>query len=189
MRYDPDTADAFLKMADKTEERFVLFYETYSPIAYTIALKLLKNEKDAEDVVQEVFIEIFQTPGQYDGQRGSVRAWVAVKTRSRCLDRLRKKEETVKDEIEIESKEQLEEDVLRRIEWEKTKTFLSKLPERQRQAVIGNYLYDQSHAQLSEKLNKPLGTVKSWVRQGLRGLRKQWFEERSRGKDKDKYDV
>ncbi|WP_051302413.1 RNA polymerase sigma factor [Salibacterium aidingense] len=189
MRHDLESADEFLTRQEKNEESFARFYEAYSPFVNTIALKLLKNEKDAEDLVQEVFIEVYQQSHQFNPSRGSVRSWIAVKTRSRCLDRLRKRAEVVKEDIEIESKERLEDEVVKQMEWEKTKTFLARLPEKQKNALIGNYLYEQSHAQLAAAMKKPLGTVKSWVRQGLRSLQKQWSEEGAKREDQDKYDL
>ncbi|SFP86475.1 RNA polymerase sigma factor [Salibacterium halotolerans] len=189
MKYDREAADEFLTQKDKNEERFICFYEAYSPLIYTIALKLLKDEKDAEDLVQEVCIEIYRYPHQFDPERGSVRSWVAVKARSRCMDRLRKRSEVVKEDIEVESTEQIEEEVVKKLEWEKTKRMLSRLPEKQKNAVIGNYLYDQSHAQLASSMKKPLGTVKSWVRQGIQSLQKQWFDDGSKKKSRDKHDL
>lgn len=74
-----------------SKEAFAQFYDEYVEFVFRIALNTIDDRQEAEDVCHDVFLEVYQKPESYDPARGSVAAWLAVKTRSRCLDRLRKK--------------------------------------------------------------------------------------------------
>ncbi|MBO8163356.1 MAG: sigma-70 family RNA polymerase sigma factor [Brevibacillus sp.] len=175
---------------------FEAFYEQYAPLVLHIAQRVIGDRMEAEDVCHDIFLEVWKKAGQFDPNRGSVEAWLAVKARSRSLDRLRRKRrvvvETVPDsrlEHQLETATP-EEHVLCRLDREALRSALGKLPEPQRRAIHGMYYEAQTHRELSEKMNRPLGTIKSLVRYGIGNIRKQlsqlgWLEPSGGAKKHD----
>jgi len=158
-------------------EAFAQFYERYAPLVYQIALRITGDQMEAEDLCHDIFVEVYRTAGQYQASRGSVEAWLAVKTRSRGLDRLRRRKRQVAiDPVQLPSKAAVvtpEEAVLHKLTRESVRDALIRLPEAQRQAVCGLYLESQTQQQLADRMGRPLGTIKSLIRYGLNNVRKQ----------------
>lgn len=173
---------------------FDLFYEEYVDFVFQIALPIVGDYKEAEDVTHDVFLEVFEKARQYNPKKGSIKAWLAVKTKSRSIDRLRKKKPLLVNKLEgLFEKEDKGADifVLNEIEHSIIQEALNELPEEQREAIIRSYFNGESHREIAEKMKKPLGSVKSLIRYGINNLRKQktlvhWAES-SGGGDKNGY--
>jgi len=168
---------------------FDQFYERYVPFIYHIALKMLGDPMEAEDISHDVVLEILKKIDQYDPGRGSLESWLAVRTKSRCLDRIRKHSRHAWDPIDVaqysldrqQSTLSTEEKVLANMESEVIRKAIRQIPKDQQSALIGAYYKAQTQKELSETMNRPLGTVKSLIRYGLNNLRKQlnhlgWIE-------------
>ncbi|CCQ94142.1 RNA polymerase, sigma-24 subunit, ECF subfamily [[Clostridium] ultunense Esp] len=165
---------------------FQQFYEEYSPFLYQISLKMLHDPMEAEDLTHDLFIEVMERIHQYDPERGSFQAWLAVLSRSRSLDRLRKKKPLLVEDIgelyrSQASAERTEEKAIRRLEQEMAEEAIHRLPDLQRQAIERFYFGSKTHQELAEELGRPLGTIKSLLRYGLKNVRKQlsqvgWLE-------------
>ncbi len=152
------------------------FYENYISFVLHIALKVLGDQMEAEDIGHDIFLEIYQKPHEYNADRGSVKAWLAVKTRNRCIDRLRKRQPVLINKLELlDTKDAIQTEmcVLRKLEKDILLDALKYIPEKQREVIYGAYFEDKTQRELANSLNKPLGTVKSMVRYGLNNLRKQ----------------
>lgn len=169
------------EIAEGSVSAFGRFYDAYASMVYRIALQMTKDATEAEDLCQEVFLEVMDKADQYDPGRGSVEAWLAVRTRSRAVDRLRKRrraaetewsEELLQEVRGAEDQETVELSVLRRLEVEQVKRALHALPPLQRMAVYGCYVEQLSHREMAELMKRPLGTVKSLIRYGLRNVRR-----------------
>jgi RNA polymerase sigma-70 factor (ECF subfamily) len=132
---------------------------------------------EAEDLCHDIFVEVIDNPSQYDPARGSLEAWLAVKTKSRCLDRLRKKQTQKQKWTKLLSPlhqgESLEEQVVTKWQAEMLHHAMEKIPAPQKRAVLGLYFQEKTQRELAEKMQRPLGTVKSLIRYGLNNLRKQ----------------
>ncbi|MBR8658330.1 MAG: hypothetical protein DF221_11705 [Brevibacillus sp.] len=156
------------------------FYERYAAFVYRIALRMLHDPMEAEDLCHDIFLEAYRTAAQYDRQRGSVEAWLAVKTRSRCMDRLRRIQASQQREQTAATHQlqddSVEESVLAKLERETVRNVLNRIPEAQRQAVYGAYFQAKTHRELAEIMARPIGTIKSLIRYGLHNLRKQLAE-------------
>lgn len=177
------------EIAEGSVSAFGRFYDAYAPMVYRIALQMTKDALEAEDLCQEVFLEVMDKADQYDPGRGSVEAWLAVRTRSRAVDRLRKRrravetewsEELLQEARGAEDQETVELSVLRRLEAEQVKRALHALPPLQRMAVYGCYVEQLSHREMSELMKRPLGTVKSLIRYGLKNVRRLLEQDASR---------
>lgn len=169
--------DAHLLMAitNGCEPSFDQFYNKYAPFVLHIARSILADSLEAEDVTHDIFLDIYEKPHQYNAKRGSVKAWIAVKTRNLCIDRLRKKKPLLVQKLELidhEADVYTELSVLLQIEKEILLKALQQLPKKQREVIYAAYFKGKTQVELAEKLNRPLGTIKSLVRYGLRNLQK-----------------
>ncbi|WP_163539522.1 sigma-70 family RNA polymerase sigma factor [Gracilibacillus sp. YIM 98692] len=164
------------QMADGHKHAFDLFYQKFHRYVFQIALKILSNREEAEDICHDVFLEIYQKPHQFNDKRGSVKAWIAVKTRSRAIDRLRKKSDVLANKLEdilTNSSPAADEFVLKSMESNELRAALKLLPEEQQQAIYYMYFEHFTQREIALKMDRPLGSVKSFVRYGLQHLRKQ----------------
>jgi RNA polymerase sigma-70 factor (ECF subfamily) len=156
---------------------FERFYERYADLVYRIALLRTKDPIEAEDVCHDVFLEVLNNPEQYDPSRGSIEAWLAVKTKSRSLDRLRRRQRVQLVNWEKAGSWALAEDamddqVLVRLEAERVRRALQAIPPSQQRVLVGAYFEERTHRELAETLGRPLGTVKTMIRSGLQQLRR-----------------
>lgn len=185
---DDDLYKALRAMCEGSTEAFDLIYAKFAPLVMQIASRLLADRMEAEDICHDVFLEILRRGASYDPNRGTMTAWIAVITRSRCLDRMRVRSRWQHtDEVEEErmtSPELTEELVIHRLQQQDLQGALTALPSEQMQAVVSSYFSEHTQRQMSETWNVPLGTVKSWVRYGLSNLRKQ-MEKRGWARETD----
>ena len=161
-------------------DRFHSTYLELRPTALRVAISVLGDEQAAEDVVQEVFLQLWQRPDAYDPARGSLRTYVAMITRSRAVDRWRAKaahEAAVRragGELRVlpQASESCVEPVIRRDRRRLALSALETLPADQRQAVLLSAI-GLSASEIAASADLPLGTAKSRVRLGLAKARAQ----------------
>ena len=155
------------------EQAMARLYERYSPIVYSVALRVLGNAEAAEDTLQEVFMQIWRSPDLFDATRGSLPGWLAVITRNRAIDSLRKRrpEANITDVVVC-----VEPDLVRGADWGralgKIQGALQSMPPPQRSALEMAFFEGLSHHEIAEKTGEPLGTIKTRIRAGLQTLRK-----------------
>jgi RNA polymerase sigma-70 factor, ECF subfamily len=148
-------------------------YERYSGIVYGVALRVLGDTGAAEDVLQEVFLQLWRNPQAFDPNRGKLATWLAVIARNRAIDHLRKR--PLEDDIEdlpISTGVNLENEAARRLAVDKIRGVLSRLPQEQRRALEMAFFEGMTHTEIASKTGDPLGTIKTRIRAGLLALRK-----------------
>jgi RNA polymerase sigma-70 factor (ECF subfamily) len=148
-------------------------YDDHARRAMAIAMRVLRNEPEAEDVVQETFLEIWRRADQFDMERGGAAAWVVTITRSRAIDRLRstgtssRAIETASGTL-IPSAELLpSEHAERRRDELRVAEAMGSLPPEQRQAIELAYFEGLSQSEIASRTGSPLGTVKMRVKLAL----------------------
>jgi RNA polymerase sigma-70 factor (ECF subfamily) len=148
-------------------------YGRYSGIVYGVALRVLGSTAAAEDVLQEVFLQLWRNPQAFDSDRGKLAPWLAVIARNRAIDLLRKRpmEEDI-DELPISTGVNLEDEASERMAIDKVRGVLTQLPAEQRKALEMAYFEGMTHTEIAAKMGDPLGTVKTRIRYGLMALRK-----------------
>jgi RNA polymerase sigma-70 factor (ECF subfamily) len=148
-------------------------YDRYSGVVYGVALRVLASTTAAEDVVQEVFLQLWRNPQSFDANRGRLAPWLAVIARNRAIDLLRKRpmEDDI-DEMPISTGVNLEDEASRRLAVEKIRVVLGQLPQDQRKALEMAFFEGMTHSEIAGKTGDPLGTVKTRIRTGLLALRK-----------------
>ncbi|WP_206098289.1 RNA polymerase sigma factor [Paenibacillus ihbetae] len=175
-------AEWLAEIADGSAAAFGRFYDNYAQMVYRLALTMTKDPADAEDLCQDIFMEVLHKADQYDPDRGSVEAWLAVRTRSRAMDRLRRKqrmtvcdwnEEELPEPILFSERESVEVAALRRVELDQVKEALRAIPPLQRMAVYGSYVEQLSHREMADMMKRPVGTIKSLIRYGIHNVRRR----------------
>jgi RNA polymerase sigma-70 factor, ECF subfamily len=155
------------------ESAMAEMYDRYSGIVYGVALRVLGSTTSAEDVLQEVFLQLWRNPQAFDADRGRLAPWLAVIARNRSIDLLRKRpmEEDI-DELPISTGVNLEDEASERIAIDKVRGVLAQLPPEQRKTLEMAYFEGLTHTEIAGKTGEPLGTVKTRIRYGLLALRK-----------------
>jgi len=165
------------QIARGDREAFSRFYDRYAPLVFTFAMRLLRVRSEAEDLLQEVFLQVWRQAGSYSEERGSPEAWLITITRSRGIDRLRSirrrdKSFVAMDESsggeagwkqesgEVESEAKL-----------LVQGPLARLPEAQQRVLEMAYFDGLTQTEIAARLGQPLGTVKTRMRDGLEQLR------------------
>lgn len=156
-------------------------YDLTSALLFGLALRVVRNREWAEDVVQESYLTVWRSAGDYRASLSPPMAWMGLVVRSRALDHLRRRvaervdrtqelDEVLADTLEGDAPNPLDE-VQASQQARALHRCLQLLEVRQRQVLSLAYLRDLSHHELAEQLSLPLGTVKTWIRRGLIQLR------------------
>jgi RNA polymerase sigma-70 factor (ECF subfamily) len=147
-------------------------YDRSSTVVYGIALRVLQDAAAAEDVLQDIFLQLWRKPDAFDSSRGSLGAWLAVIARHRAIDRLRQRRpETDLEEVVIAGGTDLRDETERSLVIEKVRSVLAEMNPDQRKALELAYFEGLTHSEIAEKTGEPLGTIKTRIRSGLQTLR------------------
>ncbi len=159
---------------------FEALYDGYHRLVFGIGLRMLGDPSLAEDLTQNVFMKVWSAPDAFRG--GSFVAWVSRVARNRALDTLRAK--AVRSEAEIPADLPLEgaldDDVFARLDAQRVRDALAKLPPEQRALIELGFFGGVTHQELAKRTDTPLGTVKTRIRSGLRRMRDALGERVSR---------
>jgi RNA polymerase sigma-70 factor (ECF subfamily) len=168
-----DDAALIARMRAGDQSAMADVYDRYSGVVYGVALRVLANTTAAEDVVQEIFLQLWRNPQSFDAERGRLAPWLAVIARNRAIDHLRKRptEDSI-DELPISTGVDLESDSGQKLAIEKVRGVLAQLPAEQRKALELAYFEGMTHSEIAGKTGEPLGTIKTRIRTGLLALRK-----------------
>ncbi|WP_261625084.1 sigma-70 family RNA polymerase sigma factor [Nesterenkonia marinintestina] len=175
---DP-SGDLLRRIRGGDESAFEDLYRSQGRVLLACILRIVRNRSLAEEVLQDVFAEVWTRCAGFDPDRGTGRAWLVTLSRRRAVDRVR----AVQSQQDRDFAEGVKEvhtdgtdvhtEVVAHMESVRTVTALRELPEDQARAIALAYYQDMSHREISEHLQVPLGTVKSRVRDGMARLRAQ----------------
>jgi RNA polymerase sigma-70 factor (ECF subfamily) len=166
--------DMLVLVAGGDRAAFRALYAKAGPKLYAICLRMMRTKDQADDVFQEAFVKVWERSWQFDPEKGDALAWLATVTRHCALDRMRR---MPKNHVEIDASvaheidsgtASYQPDVL---EARGLRLCLDDLREEHRHAVVLAYVHGLTHEELSERMGKPLGTIKSWVKRGLEQLK------------------
>lgn len=148
-------------------------FDRYSKVVYSVALRVLRDPAAAEDVLQEVFMQIWRNPTSFIATRGSLGGWLAVVSRNRSIDGLRRKRPTESvDDMALASNYNLANEAERNNMMEKARSVIHLLPMEQRKTLEMAFFDGLTHSEIAEMTGDPLGTVKTRIRSALTTLRK-----------------
>jgi RNA polymerase sigma-70 factor (ECF subfamily) len=171
-------------IAKRDRQSFDLFYDRYAQIIFNLCIRILRDESEAEDVMQEIFVQIWRDAERFDRTRASVKTWLFTIARSRSLDRYRSRK-TIRKRIEEGSEEDLHqiassEDVQDTTIMQKyVSNALNQISKEQRLVLELSYYEGLTQEEIAERLGEPLGTIKSRIRAALIKLRSLFSGEKS----------
>jgi RNA polymerase sigma-70 factor, ECF subfamily len=174
----PDNPIALLQqIAGGDRDAFRRFYDRYASLAFTFALRLLGSRSDADDLLQEVFLQVWRQAQSYSPERGSPEAWLITMTRSRGIDTLRsmrrRRMSPLSPDVPVgaDSGAQVEPPTQATEAKLTVQGILARLPETQRMVLELAYFDGLTQSEIATRLAEPLGTVKTRMRAGLERLR------------------
>lgn len=148
-------------------------YDRYSSIVYSVALRVLQDTGIAEDVLQDIFMQLWRNPGAFDSSRGNMAAWLAVIARNRAIDALRRrKPQDDIDDVVVSVEPDMASQADRSQAMQKVRGIMESMPQAQRSALELAYFEGLSHTEIAAKTGEALGTIKTRIRTGLLCLRK-----------------
>jgi len=148
-------------------------FERYGSMVYSVALRVLKDPGHAEDVMQDVFFNLWENPRSFVSSRGSLGAWLLVVARNRAIDALRRRKPSDPvDEVVLPAKTNLASDVERNTIMEKVRLVMNGLPPDQQKSLQLAFFEGLSHSEIAAQTGDPLGTVKTRIRTALISVRK-----------------
>jgi RNA polymerase sigma-70 factor (ECF subfamily) len=175
---DPTIAVQLIeKVANQDRDAFSQLYDRFSTLVFTLALRMLRVRSDAEDLLQEVFVQVWRQAQNYSAARGSPEAWIINIARSRAIDKIRSIRRMEKnfvltdDPARAESGENVEASAAESEAKLTMNSALANLPEAQRKVLELAYFDGLTQTEIAEHLAEPLGTVKTRMRSGIQRLR------------------
>ena len=171
------SAHLIQQVVNKDRAAFSQLYDRFSSLVFTLALRMLRARSDAEDLLQEVFVQVWRQAANYSEDRGSPEAWIINIARSRAIDKLRSIRRMERsfvltdDPARAESSENVESNVAESETRLTMNSALANLPEAQRKVLELAYFDGLTQTEIADRLAEPLGTVKTRMRSGIHRLR------------------
>jgi RNA polymerase sigma-70 factor (ECF subfamily) len=163
-----------------------ILYERTHRLVFTLSLRITCCRETAEEVMLDVFHDVWRRAGEYDAAGGTVIGWILIQARSRALDRLRhdKRQKRVNpfpdDPLASQPASDSNSAVEQRDRFRQLRSAIGTLSAEERSAIEAAYLSEMSHVEVAARLNQPLGTIKTRIRSGIQKLRRMmdadWVE-------------
>jgi RNA polymerase sigma-70 factor (ECF subfamily) len=163
------------RVVQRDESALAALYDRYSGLVYSEALRILRDKGAAEEILQDIFYQVWRTAEKFDRSRGSLPGWLVVVTRNRAISRLRRRGGRTEEELsenEVSFPFNLETAAAQNQLLERVKSAMAEMPEGQREAINLAFFEGMTHSEIASKTGEPLGTVKTRIRTALDVLRK-----------------
>lgn len=174
----PNDAALMDRLVQRDSSALEALYDRYGRQVYSLVLRILQQAANAEEVLQDVFLQLWKNAHRYESSRGPLGPWLFTMARHRALDTLRlkgEKQRHLEGELDFRdmacpapNPEMLAD---RESRAARVRSVMSALPERQRRAIELAYFEGLTHSEIAAAMSEPLGTVKSWIRNGLLRLK------------------
>ena len=182
---EPQGSDQSLirRVVDGDEAALAALYDRYSGVVYAVASRILRDPGGAEEVLQDIFFQLWRTASQFDFARGSLPGWLLVTARHRAIDRLRRRGASGQSGQGVQARHDdppgepvalgmdLESRAAQAEAMAKVSGALGGLPENQRQALELAYFEGLTHTEIANRTGEPLGTVKTRLRSAVQALK------------------
>ena len=175
-------ADVIRRIRTGDRAAFLEFYDRYAPLLLSVAARVLGDRREAEDVLQDVFTQIWHKSSGYDAELGTLSSWAVTLTRNKAIDRVRAstRRRRLIEEIAVSSDQSEEapaasanELLYGRERAEQIRAALNELSADQRQVIELAFFAGLSQSEIAQRLEQPLGTIKARIRRGMLRLREQ----------------
>lgn len=174
---DVDDASLLRSIQRGEEDGVAALYDRYSGIAYGLACRITNDATAAEDVVQDAFVSVWKQARRFDAERGQVRSWLLTIVHHRAVDAVRKRagrpeRALLEGPEEFVATEGRPEEIAEwTLESEAIREAVVRIPDDQRRTVEMAYFMGMTHVEIAQRMDVPLGTVKSRLRIGLEKMR------------------
>jgi RNA polymerase sigma-70 factor (ECF subfamily) len=173
---DDEARDLIEQMAGGHRPALEQLYDRHASLVFTLALRILRNQADAEEVTQEVFLQVWREASRYDPTRGTPQAWIVMLTRTRAIDKLRaarrlgdhRREAANVEGMEVRPARGTDDQMADR---QLVLGALARLSSAQRQILELVYYEGLTQTEIADRMGLPLGTVKTRIRTGVEHLR------------------
>lgn len=174
---DLSLSDAALveRMLRRDESALAALYDRYAGMLSSLLNRILRDTQAAEEILQDIFFQLWQNASRFDAARGSLPGWLTVIARNRAISRLRRHNPAAGDplpETVVIPSPSLENAVSQRELMARVKSVLQNLPGEQRAALELAYFEGLTHSEIAQRTGDPLGTVKTRLRSGLETLKR-----------------
>lgn len=174
--------DLLILVSQRDRDAFSALYDELSPLVFGLALKICRSRALAEEVTQEVFVQVWDQAGRFDRDRGSARSWVATIAHRRAVDAVRKAQSAANREEAVTPEPPLSDvadEVVDLDEMERVRGAMDNLSQLQREAIELAYFRGLTYREVAERLDVPLGTIKTRMRDGLARIREtmEWRDD------------
>ncbi len=175
----PEDADVVRRLKSRDADVIGELYDRYGRIAYTLILRIVHDRAVAEDLVQESFLRVWNRAQAFDAERGALGPWILTIARNQALDYIRSVQGRVWNDMAPADSEHpaifrdWEGQMLDGVQLERVRTALSRLTDHQRTVIELAYFEGLSHSEMAERIQQPLGTIKTWIRGALKSLREE----------------
>jgi RNA polymerase sigma-70 factor, ECF subfamily len=176
----PADAELMERLLQRDSGALEALYDRYGRPVYSLVLRIAQHPSSAEEIVQDVFMQLWRSADRFQISRGPLEPWLFTMARNRALDFLRLKREKQRRREDSSDSEIVpsmiarpdpEGAIDRSRRAEKVRALMTSLPDAQRRALELAYFEGMSHSEIAESMGEALGTVKSWIRGGLMRLR------------------
>ncbi len=163
------------KIVQRDESALAALYDRYAALLSSLLNRILRNTQASEEILQDVFFQLWRNAAQFDPARGSLPGWLAVIARNRAISRLRRHdpsdcEELLETTVVVPSN--LENAVAQQQMLGRIKSALENLPTEQRAAIELAYFEGLTHSEIASRTGDPLGTVKTRIRTAVESLKR-----------------
>ena len=174
-----DDGELIARLRRRDPTAMAEMYDCYGRTVYSVVLRIVRDQATAEDLVQEVFLRVWNRAHQFEGSRGALAAWLFTISRNQALDFVRSTEGRNWSTISAGTERlparciDAERGLLDTLRVQQIQAAIAKLNESQRRVVEMAYFEGLSQTEMAERLQQPLGTIKTWARSALRVLREE----------------
>ncbi len=162
------------RIGQRDEEALSALYDRYSGLVFSEAKRILRDTGAAEEILQDLFFQVWRTAERFDPAKGSLAGWLLVAARHRAISKLRQKSGISEelDENSVSLNLNMESHATQKLLLDKVRNVMGSLPENQREALECAYFEGMSHTEIARKTGEPLGTVKTRIRSAMETLKK-----------------
>lgn len=162
------------RIREKDEEALSALYDRYGGLVFSEAKRILHDTGAAEEILQDLFFQVWRTAEKFDPAKGSLAGWLLVAARNRAISKLRRHNGASEalEENGVAFRVNVESHAAQNLILDKVRAVMANLPENQREALECAYFAGMTHSEIAEKTGQPLGTVKTRIRSAMETLKK-----------------
>ena len=174
---NPDERDLIARLRRRDPQALAELYDRYGKMAYSLVLRVVRDQAIAEDLVQETFLRVWNRVRSIDSDKGSIGPWLLAIARHRAIDYLRSSAGRERNAVELDETDHaplycaMEAGILISDQARRVKVAMEKLPPNYRMVMELAYFDGLSQTEMAVRMGQPLGTIKTWVSTALQNLR------------------